>query len=212
MGSVIKAAESMERGELNIDIQVTSKDEFGRLAETFRRTTQALSSYIYEISENLNRLAQGDLRIAIEKDYKGDFEQIKTSLSDFTFSLSQTLSNINTASEQVSSAASQVSSGAQVLASGSTVQAASIEELSAAFEKISYQAAENSSNVKTATQFVGQVESTSTREKPFPAIWTWKAFLIARFVLLIFLMSHTDTLSTKTAPPSVEIISQTLTG
>ncbi len=35
-------------------------------------------------------------------------------------------------------------------------------------------------------QFVGQVERTSTMQKPLPSIWYWNAFFIAFLVLMMF--------------------------
>ena len=42
-------------------------------------------------------------------------------------------------------------------------------------------------------QLVGQVESTSTSEKPFLSIWVWKAFLMASLALSTYLGLDTDT-------------------
>ena len=62
-------------------------------------------------------------------------------------------------------------------------------------------------------QFVGQVESTSTMEKPLPSIWFWNAFLIAFFAILTFFtLFDGHALVHSATPSSVESISQMRTG
>jgi methyl-accepting chemotaxis protein len=159
MKNIISVAEGMERGELSADVKVAAKDEFGYLAQVFQRTTKVLANYVGEITSILLKIAKGDLRVTIENDYVGDFAPIKAALLDISSSLNNTLISINTAAEQVSTGASQVASGAQALAAGSTEQASSIEELNASITKIAEQSAENSANVKLATQYVEQASA-----------------------------------------------------
>ncbi len=156
MQGIISIAESMERGELQAEAVHVSKDEFGHLARVFQKTASVLRNYVEEISSVLGQLAEGDLRVAIQNDYKGDFAPIKAALQEISSSLNHTLLTINTAAGQVSTGAAQVSSGAQALAAGSAEQASSIEELSASVTKIADQAAENSGHVTVATQYVEQ--------------------------------------------------------
>ncbi len=159
MQAIIRAAEDMERGELDMEIDVAAKDEFGHLARVFKKTANVLKDYVGEISSVLGLMAKGNLCVAIENDYVGDFAPIKAALLDISSSLNNTLTTINTAAEQVSTGAAQVASGAQALATGSTEQASSIEQLSASIAKIAEQAAENSANVQVATQFVEQAST-----------------------------------------------------
>jgi methyl-accepting chemotaxis protein len=159
MKDIIRVAEGMERGELNANVLVTSRDEFGHLAQVFQKTTNVLQTYVGEISSILLKIAKGDLHVTIENDYVGDFAPIKAALLDISSSLNTTLISINTAAEQVSIGASQVANGAQALAAGSTEQASSVEELNVSITKIAEQSAENSSNVKLATKYVEQASA-----------------------------------------------------
>jgi len=156
---IIRVAEGMERGDLNVEVNVTTKDEFGHLAQVFQKTGSVLKNYVGEISSILRQIAKGDLCVTIENDYVGDFAPIKEALLDISSSLNRTLLTINTAAEQVSTGASQVASGAQALATGSTEQASSIEELNASIAKITVEATENSANVKMAAQYVEQASA-----------------------------------------------------
>ena len=61
-------------------------------------------------------------------------------------------------------------------------------------------------------QLVGQAETTSTREKPLPSIWFWKAFLMAFLAFRTFLTLLTATRVMYSGPSRVESISETLMG
>ena len=148
--------EEMSKGNMQAQISYESQDELGRMARSIRKTNAMLASYINDISQHLGLMSRGDMRINVNLDYVGDFSAIKQAIQNTATSLNETLLTINTASEQVSTGSAQVASGAQALASGSTEQASSIEQLSASAVKIAMQAAENSDNVRIATQYVGQ--------------------------------------------------------
>lgn len=147
------------QGELTLSIneKTFSKDELGQLSHAMGQILARLAeyyNYICEITQVLDTMKQGDMRIRLAQSYEGEFAAIKTGLLGISSSLNHTLSLIDIAAEQVSTGAAQVSSGAQALAAGSTEQAASIEELSASVADIAQQAVENSSNVKLANLYV----------------------------------------------------------
>ena len=153
---IVSVYDEMSKGNMQVKINYESKDEMGKMAKSIRKTNELLTSYINDISNKLELMSQGDMRIDMEMDYIGDFASIKKAIEHTVFSLNHTLQTINTAAEQVSTGASQVSSGAQALASGSTEQASSVEELSVTVTRVAEQAAANSDNVKVATQYVEQ--------------------------------------------------------
>jgi methyl-accepting chemotaxis protein len=153
---IVDVYDEMSKGNMQVKINYESKDEMGIMAQSIRKTNALLTSYINDISEKLEMVSQGDMRIDMEMDYIGDFAAIKRAIEHTAFSLNHTLQTINTAAEQVSTGASQVSSGAQALATGSTEQASSVEELSVTVTKVAEEAAANSENVKVATQYVEQ--------------------------------------------------------
>lgn len=153
---IVSVYDEMSKGNMQVKINYESKDEMGKMAQSIRKTNELLTSYINDISNKLDLMSQGDMRIDMEMDYIGDFAAIKKAIEHTVFSLNHTLQTINTAAEQVSTGASQVSSGAQALASGSTEQASSVEELSVTVTKVAEQAAANSDNVNVATQYVEQ--------------------------------------------------------
>ena len=138
--SLTEAAAKIAGGHFDVNVERTSNDDIGDLAENFGKTTIRLrdyAGYISEISSVLNQIADGNLDISLTLDYKGQFAKLKTALDNITSSLNSTLVEIDRAADQVATGADQVSVGAQSLAAGSTQQAGSIQELSATIVDIS---------------------------------------------------------------------------
>ena len=157
-------SQRIAQGELSDQIDETkiTRDEIGQLCEATGHILSRLNgyvSYINEITEVLNTMAQGDMRITLHNDYVGEFYAIKQALLDIASSLNITLTNISNSSEEVNAGAEQVSSGAQVLSQGTTEQAATIEELSSSIAEISHEVEKNADNVKRATNYVEEAVS-----------------------------------------------------
>jgi methyl-accepting chemotaxis protein len=152
----------MERiagGDLNatIDDKFISRDEMGRLCLSTKRMAERLNgylSYIREITDVLNAMAAGDMRIRLENDYTGEFAAIKQALLDISSSLNHTLNAIAVASSEVNAGAKRISEEAQTLSHGVQTQASSIEQLTSSIDNVSGQAKENANNVKNATEYV----------------------------------------------------------
>ncbi len=144
----------MAKGNMQAQLTYEGRDELGSMAKSIRKTNNMLAGYINDISQKLGQMSKGDMRVKVDMDYIGDFAAIRGSMEATANALSETLQNINTAAEQVSTGASQVANGAQALAAGSTEQASSVEELSSSITLIAQQAAENSTNVQLAAQYV----------------------------------------------------------
>lgn len=132
--------ELMEFAEGNLTAVTNLEEdtsELGMLIHSVNQMREHLKSYIVDIKEKLNQIAEGDLNVRTEIDYIGDFSEIKTAMEEIGYSLSKTLQEIDTAANQVSAGAEQMSVGAQTLSQGSTEQASAIEELSATAQDIS---------------------------------------------------------------------------
>lgn len=152
---VKNAAEQLEKGDLNIEIQSDQSDEVGVMTNSFARAAATMQACIKDISRGLTEIANGNFDIASQVAFPGEFTKIEESINSIVVSLSRTLGQINEASDQVSSGAENVSDGAQALSQGATEQASSIEELSATISEISNQIKINANN---ATQAKGESE------------------------------------------------------
>ncbi|MCL2400868.1 MAG: methyl-accepting chemotaxis protein [Defluviitaleaceae bacterium] len=128
------------------------KGSFKTILHAFDKSITSISSYIYEISEDLKAISSGDLTTEITREYVGDFSEIKESLNIISVKLRQTMSEISTASEQVLTGAKQISMSAQDLATGAHEQASSVEELNAMIDVINQQTQQNAQNATEASE------------------------------------------------------------
>lgn len=146
----------MAGGDLDVEINIHSKDEVGRLAQSMSVLTEHLKTYISYIDETsslLTQIGNGDLNLSFEQAYDGDFKKIKDAFILASNKLNHTLSECNSAAEQVSSGSEQVSAGAQALSQGATEQASSIQELSATINEITEQINKTAENAIQAKLF-----------------------------------------------------------
>ncbi|MEG0894190.1 MAG: methyl-accepting chemotaxis protein [Oscillospiraceae bacterium] len=145
--------QKLAKGELDVDINVKSKDEIGLLAKSLTNLVSRLKEYIVyieEISEALNTVSTGQLKVELKQSYEGEFGKIKVALNNLSSMLINTMKNVIKVSAQVNQGAEQVAAGSQALSQGATQQASSIQELSATINDISNQIKGNAANAKLA--------------------------------------------------------------
>ncbi len=154
---VKNAANQIANGQLNINLDYESKNEFGNLADDIRSTAQTLSEYVSEIQKGLFALGSGKLNYESAVEYKGDFIRVGESMEMIGKMLKSSIQQINSSAELVSGGAEQVSNGAQVLAQGASEQASSIEELAASINEIAESVSTNAENAVKSSEFAAQV-------------------------------------------------------
>jgi len=164
-----KVAKEMSKGNLDVSIEVDSKDEVGQLANSFSDMIIILKSYIRDISHVLGNISNGNLNVSINQDYKGNFSEIKDSISNILESLNEVFLNIKEATCQVNAGSQQVASTAQVLSQGSTDQACAVEELSASMAQINGQVQNTATNANTTNtislKLVDNIEKSNSQMK-----------------------------------------------
>ncbi len=162
LGNFVNITDKLASGDFNAEINIKSKDEIGRLANSLRVLVSRLKTYgdyISEITSQLDTMGGGDLRLNLTHAYDGEFRPIKDALERTSIMLSNTLSEFRSSAAQVSSGANQVSMGAQTLSQGSAEQASSIEQLSASVAEISARveaSAKNSTHAQEITELSNQ--------------------------------------------------------
>lgn len=164
---IIEAAmKEMVKGNLAVDVEYESKDEFGSMADSMRKVTKEVSSIVRDIEKILGAMADGDFTIhsSIPEAYVGDYQKIFHSMKGIRDTFNGTLATLNRSATQVSSGSDQVSSGAQALSQGATEQASSVEELAASINEISNninQTAHQAQEASNTSMQVGQKASES---------------------------------------------------
>lgn len=154
INGIVNAATEISKGNLNVELDLNTKYEIGRLAHAFHTTILTLNDIIGDIDYLLSQMAEGNFNIQsnIRNAYQGDFASLLISLKNIRNNLSNTIGRINIAANQVASGSEQVASAAQALSQGATEQASSIEELSATISEISSQIKINTVNANKAKE------------------------------------------------------------
>lgn len=129
--AVTERLKQLSEGDLTTPVpSVHAKDETGVLATSLSATVNTLNAYIFEISQVLNGLADGNLRQQLETSYQGDFAPIHEALDRIIGSLHNAFTDILQSAEQVEQGSEQIASGAQALSQSTMEQAAAMEEFS----------------------------------------------------------------------------------
>ncbi|MCI8292879.1 MAG: HAMP domain-containing protein [Hespellia sp.] len=162
-----EAMKRMAKGDMQSEIEYSSKDELGVLADNSRFVLKTLSEYVQHICARLEALASGDLTVEMDMDYLGEFESIKESGTKIIESLNDTLGQLQQAADQVASGSEQVSNGAQALSQGATEQASSVQELAATINELSSQVSQTAQNSREINGLISETgrELNSSNEK-----------------------------------------------
>ncbi|WP_164919087.1 MULTISPECIES: methyl-accepting chemotaxis protein [Acutalibacteraceae] len=154
--TIADVAREFSKGNLGLRIDCRSQNEIGTISSSLNAAFSLLKKDVCEISETLNRIADGDLTMEITQNYAGDFAPITDSYREILRKLNHTFEIIQSTSSQVDSGARQVSAAAQQLAQGATEQAASVEELSSSTQEISASIQETSEHISKVNSYMAE--------------------------------------------------------
>ena len=146
--AVEDVAKELTEGNLHSTLEYHSEDEIGSLANSMRKSTSILGSYVDDIDRAMKLFAEGNFDVQPEVEWKGDFVGILNSFMMFEESMAETIKDIQNVSNEVSSSAEQVASSSNDLADGATNQAAVVEELTATVAGVSEEVEKNSQSAK----------------------------------------------------------------
>ena len=130
---------------------------FGVLQRACNTVNDTTSALVRDISENLQKIANGDLTPRLKEEYIGSYAPIEASINTILDNLNSTLSDVKNSVEQVRLGAGQISSSAMFLAEGTTKQTASIEELSSSVSVIHETAMKASRDATAASESSVQI-------------------------------------------------------
>ncbi|MGI6150531.1 MAG: methyl-accepting chemotaxis protein [Christensenellales bacterium] len=146
INDLVGVANKLAIGDVNVDVDVKSDDEIGKLMQSFGKMIDS----IREQAQVTERIAAGDL--TAEVTIRSDQDLLGKRLSEMIRMNNEVLSNINSASEQVAAGARQISDSSIALSQGATEQASAIEELTASIEEVSAQTKKNAENANHASR------------------------------------------------------------
>jgi methyl-accepting chemotaxis protein len=132
------AADSIHKGNLNVEVNYASADELGDLTKSLSGMINILKTIIPDISYCLGEMATGNFVVSTKsrESYTGDYQPMLVAMSGIKRQLSSTISQLQDAVSQVRAGAQNMSQGAQTLANGASDQASSVEELTATMQEL----------------------------------------------------------------------------
>lgn len=152
---ITDAAQQIADGHFDVELSVRSRDEVGRLATAFNRTIERLvnyQGYIDEISDALQQVASGNLKVGLQREYAGQFKKLKDNMQSFLVRMNSTLLHINQSAAQVDCGAEQLATSAQTLSQGATEQASAIQQISAGINYGATMIQQTSENAESARE------------------------------------------------------------
>jgi len=142
---MVEAAESIAEGDVNRQIEVSSRDEIGQLAGAFTRMTESIRAQVGVVSA----MSQGDLSMTVTP--RSEKDAMNVGLRDMLSTNNEIFSEITRGAENVSAGAKQVADGSQSLAQATTQQAAVVEELAGSIGQVSEKTVKNAQMAQEAS-------------------------------------------------------------
>ena len=128
--SVTSRIVSLSDGDLHTTVTpVRSKDELEILTQTLGTTVESLNNYISDIQQVLTKVADGNLCVTPQMDYRGDFTLIRNSLRTIIQSMHDTISGFRSATAQLAHMSEELNGQSSQLHQASMEQNQSTEEL-----------------------------------------------------------------------------------
>lgn len=159
---------SLADGDLHTEVvQIRSRDELEVLTQTLGVTIESINHYISDIQQVLTQVAEGNLRVAPQVDYKGDFALIRSSLGTILRSMNETIQGFRAAASRLAEMSEKLNSQSGQLHQASMEQTQSTEELVEEVSHVKEQlvnVAENSSQTRVKTEEIAQcIQEANTR-------------------------------------------------
>lgn len=150
-----QASKRLASGDVEVDLDYTSRDEIGQLKEAFRLMAEGIK----EQARLIEKVAEGDMTIEVE--IRSEKDEMNKKLFELVETNNHVFREISNAAEQVDSAARQVSASSQTMAQGATEQASTVEEINASIEEIASQAKENAKNSRRTSDLASTAKQTA---------------------------------------------------
>ena len=109
LAGLTEVAKKMSAGHLDYRTKYTADDEIGSLCKAVEQSNMTIREYIDDVSEKLEAISEGNLKVKVEKVYRGDFEKLKISINKIIEALNSSMKEILFAADSVHAKAQQVS-------------------------------------------------------------------------------------------------------
>ena len=147
---ILRAAEGISAGDLDQDVESTSRDEIGETSRAF----QNMVRYLQEMADSVTRVAQGDLTVTVEP--KSDHDVLGAAVAEMIEALRGIIS-------QVTTAATEMSAASQELTATSSETSRAVDEITRAVQEVAEGAERQVQMVQTTRDLAS--ESASAAEQ-----------------------------------------------
>lgn len=159
---------ALSDGDLHTEVEyVRSKDELEVLTKTLGETVEGVNRYISDIQQVLTQVAEGNLRVEPQVDYKGDFALIRASLGTILQSMNETIAGFQSAAVRLADMSEELKGQSGQLHQASLEQNQSAEELVCEVSNVKerlFGVAESSGQTRAKTEEIVQcVQEANTR-------------------------------------------------
>lgn len=127
----------VSQGYFDVHVENDSRDELGVLTAELNTTVENIKSYVYDIRHVLGEISSGNIALSVDREYIGDFGEMRDSLNQIIDSLNTAMNEIRRCGGQVSSGAGSLASGARILAQGSAEQTSAVDEFQRSLKIVS---------------------------------------------------------------------------
>ncbi len=147
---IIRAA---AEGDFSKTLSTENKQGFFlKVSEGLNRLMQTTNIALEDIIRIFSALANGDLTQKIERDYQGEFGQLKTDANTTVDKLRDIIEKISEASSNIARGATEISAGNADLSQRTEEQASSLEETAASMEQMINIVRHSEDNAKEANE------------------------------------------------------------
>ncbi len=140
-----RSANAIALGDIQQDVNFASKDEIGRLYESFRH----LMTYLKDLVGVAQQVAANNL--AVEITPKSEQDLLARAFKQMVLNLNSIIVQLSEQSKSMVSAASEISSSSEEMSAGAREQAKRIAEISSTVEEFSVSVHESATNASTAS-------------------------------------------------------------
>ncbi|MCA9731991.1 MAG: HAMP domain-containing protein [Deferribacteres bacterium] len=139
---IVGAAETISKGDLDLNLDINQNDEIGKLADAFRNMGSTLKTRASQAED----LAKGDLTVQVE--VLSEKDTLGKAYKSMVKRLNDVVTDVKAAVENVASGSQQLSSTSEQMSQGASEQAASAEEVSSSMEQMSANIQQNTDNAQ----------------------------------------------------------------
>lgn len=157
MKKVADQMDHLAQGDFSVELDLKEDEsEVGSMVKSISFMKNNMKEMIGEISAVLEQMGGGNYRVDLQREYVGEFKQIKESFLVIIEGMRETLNTLRIATDEINMGSEQLASAAQDLAEGSSNQAVQVsglvDTMKTMAKNMEQNAAEATASVDIATQ------------------------------------------------------------